>query len=630
VLHGPPQISPIMALPAGDHEILINRLLTASTREAIEIGRNNSIQQGFNEGFTQSAYLMNENSLSGILAAISIYINENSSSDTIPQRLRNKILGLNQQINHNIISSNKGSSSENNQYINISVEAVAPQEQKSQQRDQMHESKSDSSNMNNLSLREVIEESLKLLGLSSSSIATILAKENSSNYCLHDFYYNLSGTLFCEGVDVNRIARDYSTPTYIYSAATLRNNYHRFSSSFTPYLTHSKGLQICYAMKANSTLAILKLFSQLGSAFDLVSGGELMRVLSAGGDVSRSVFAGVGKSTQEIELALHNNIYSFHVESAAELARINEVAARMNKRAPIALRINPNVDAATHAKITTGKNENKFGIPFDSALQLYELISADYKNLEIRGVQMHIGSQLTQVNPFIEAVNKLIPLVKQLKQLYNIEYFSIGGGVGVIYESALASGSAAWWQQNQDKLTIQQYAASLGPLLNELDIKILIEPGRSLVASAGILLSRVEYIKQTPSKTFVIVDAAMNDLIRPALYEAYHEIVAVQSSQQSLTADIVGPVCESGDSFASNRVVQGVVEPNSLLAFLTAGAYGYSMSSNYNSRVKPCQVLVNGSEYYEISKRETFQQQITNEIIPHFLSSSLQHQPQND
>jgi len=342
-----------------------------------------------------------------------------------------------------------------------------------------------------------------------------------------------------------------------------------------------------------------------------------MRVLAAGGKAERCVFAGVGKTEHEIEFALRKGIYSFNVESVAELDRIDSIAGRLKKKAPISVRVNPNVDAKTHAKITTGTYENKFGVPYEEIEDLYKKISRR-KNLNIRGVQMHIGSQLTQVKPFVDAVRKMIPLVKQLQSEHDLESFSIGGGLGIIYENALASGSEKWWRGKEAKgiLTPQSYAAKLVPLLKQLGIRILLEPGRFIAGNAGILVTKVEYVKDTASKHFAIVDAAMNDLIRPAFYEAYHEIVPVKrKSGKLISTDVVGPICESGDTFCKNRPLPKVKEGD-YLAMLSAGAYAFTMASNYNTRPMAAEVLVKGSKSQVVRKRQTLRSLWKNEQVP--------------
>ena len=435
---------------------------------------------------------------------------------------------------------------------------------------------------------------------------------------MHHFHY-AGQKLHCESVDLAAIAQLHGTPTYVYSALTIADNYRRLAASLA-----GLDLQICYAMKANSNLAVLRHFANLGAAFDLVSGGELRRVLAAGGDAHRSVFAGVGKSEAEIRLALEAGVFGFHVESEPELARINHVAGQLGRKAPIAIRINPDVDAKTHAKITTGKSDNKFGIPLKVAAAAYAA-AAKYPHLELKGVQMHIGSQLTSAAPFVEAVAKVVPFVAELKKLYGISYFSVGGGIGIVYQDALASGAPAWWDAKpaaERPLTPEAYGAALKPLLAPLGLKILLEPGRFLVGNAGVLLARVEHLKRGANKNFLVLDAAMNDLVRPAMYEAYHEIVPLQrdTTRPALKADIVGPICESGDCFAKDRTLQSVGE-GELVAFMSAGAYGYTMASRYNTRSLPAEVLVSGSRFELVNPREKFETLVAGEKIPAFLQT---------
>ena len=433
---------------------------------------------------------------------------------------------------------------------------------------------------------------------------------------MHHFHY-VGPNLHCETVDLTEIARLYGTPTYVYSAETMADNYRRLAEGLS-----GLDLQICYAMKANSNIALLRHFSNLGAGFDLVSGGEIKRVLAAGANVKSSVFAGIGKTEAEIQLALENGIFSFHVESEPELARINHVAGKLGVKAPIAIRVNPDVDAHTHVKITTGKSDNKFGIPLKHAAAAYEAASK-YPNLTIKGVQMHIGSQLTSVAPFVEAVRKITPFVSELKALYGITYFSIGGGMGIVYKDALASGDQAWWDAqpaDQRPLTPESYAAALVPLLQVLGLKIVLEHGRFMVGNSGVLLAKVEHLKRGAGKNFLIVDAAMNDLVRPAMYESYHEIMPLHrdSGRRALVADVVGPICESGDCFAKDRQLQEVGE-GEYIAFMSAGAYGYTMASRYNTRAMAAEVLVKGGTFELINARETFEQQIAGEKIPAFL-----------
>jgi len=404
---------------------------------------------------------------------------------------------------------------------------------------------------------------------------------------MHDFRY-VNGRLHCEDVAVAALVKKHGTPLYVYSQGTFTGNYARLTEAMAP-LDH----QICYAMKANSNLAVLRLFARLGAGFDLVSGGELQRVIAADGDPRKCVFAGVGKSEDEIRAALKAGIYCFNVESAPELERINQLAGRLRKKAPVALRVNPNVDAHTHAKITTGTYENKFGIPFEDIPALYAK-AARMKHLRPRGLQMHIGSQLTETAPFVAAVRKVAPLVKELAERHGIEFFSIGGGLGIVYRPALASGERRWWLRHdgQQALSPARYAAALKPLLEPLGVKILLEPGRYLTGNAGILVTRVEYVKESGRKRFVIVDAAMNDLLRPAMYDAYHEIIAVERrARRTVVADVVGPICETGDTFCRDRPLPNV-QAGDHLAILSAGAYGSVMSGTYNTRPLAAEVLV--------------------------------------
>jgi len=408
---------------------------------------------------------------------------------------------------------------------------------------------------------------------------------------MHDFRY-VGKKLFCEGVRVESLAKKFGTPLYVYSQRTLKDHFQKLDSALAP-LDHL----ICFAMKANSNLSVMRVLAKLGSGFDVVSAGELQRVIAAGGDPKKCVFAGVAKTEDEIEFALRRGIYSFNVESEPEIARINRVAARLKKVAPIAVRVNPNVAAKTHAKITTGTYENKFGIAFENIEGVYAR-AAKLKNIRLRGLQMHIGSQLTDVSPYELAVKKVLPLVKKLAAKYKLEFFSPGGGLGIVYNPALASGSPAWWKSPAARniLTPASYAGKLLPLLQPLGLKILIEPGRFIVGNAGILVTRVEYVKRTGQKNFVIVDAAMNDLIRPAFYDAYHEIVPLtKKGGATIASDVVGGICESGDYFCKDRPLPRVGEGD-FLALLSAGAYGFVMASNYNARPFAAEVLVNGNK----------------------------------
>ena len=430
---------------------------------------------------------------------------------------------------------------------------------------------------------------------------------------MHSFHYR-AGHLFCEDVDLTVAAEKFGTPLYIYSAGTVLDHYTRLDAALAP-LDHL----ICYAVKANSNRAILKLLADAGAGFDIVSGGELFRALKAGADPGKCTFAGVGKRREEIEYALDRGVYSFNVESEAELDYINEIASGKSQRAPIALRINPDVAAETHAYISTGKSENKFGIGLDRAAQIYERASK-MPGVAIRGVQMHIGSQITEAKPFAAAIEKIAPLVRELKSKYKIQFFSVGGGMGIIYRRALESGSGTWWHEHDGEpsaFSVRDYANTIVPPLRELGARILVEPGRFLVGNAGVLLTRVLYIKETGRKKFAIIDAGMNDLIRPALYESYHQIVPVvqpsMSRNKTEKMDIVGPVCESGDFFAQDREMPEL-RPGDLLAVMSAGAYGFVMASNYNSRPLPAEALVRGDQVGLIRKRQTVEDLVGDEI----------------
>ncbi len=424
---------------------------------------------------------------------------------------------------------------------------------------------------------------------------------------MHSFRYR-DGSLYCEGVDLERLAEKYGTPLYVYSAGTILDHCRRLDSTLSE-IDHL----ICYAVKANSNRAILHLLAREGAGFDIVSGGELFRVLAAGGDPQKCSFAGVGKSQEEIEYALDQRVLSFNVESEAELAYIDRIARSKGLRAPIALRVNPDVDAGTHRYVSTGRSENKFGIALDRVAEVYEQ-AARMPNIAIRGVQMHIGSQITEAAPFAKAIAKVRPLILKLKEQFALEFFSVGGGIGIVYESSFASGSGDWWSERDRvqattalPLTIHDYAAAILPPLRALGLHVLLEPGRLLVGNAGVLLTRVRYLKQTEHKKFVIVDAGMNDLIRPALYQSYHEIVPVREPSDSARelVDVVGPVCESGDFFAQDRELAEMKEGD-LAALMSAGAYGFVMASNYNSRPLPAEVLVKSEQFALIRDRQTF------------------------
>jgi diaminopimelate decarboxylase len=416
---------------------------------------------------------------------------------------------------------------------------------------------------------------------------------------MHYFHY-FGNRLYCESVAVETLARKFGTPLYVYSERTLTDHFKALDEALA-------GVEhlVCFAVKSNSNLAVLRALAGLGSGFDIVSGGELQRVIAAGGDPRQCAFAGVGKTEGEIEFALRQGVYTFNAESEPELVRINRVAARLNKKAPVAVRVNPNVEAHTHKKITTGTYENKFGIAFERVEGVYARASK-LNNLRLRGIQMHIGSQITEVSPFEQAVRKVLPLARRLKERHGLEFFSLGGGLGIVYKPALASGAAAWWQSPAARgiITPQKYAARLLPLLRGLGLRILIEPGRFISGSAGILVTRVEYVKRTGRKNFLIVDAAMNDLIRPAFYEAYHEILPVARKAGPLvSADVVGPICESGDFFCQDRQLPKAAQGD-YLALMSAGAYGFVMASNYNTRCLAAEVMVKGNRAALVRARQ--------------------------
>ena len=394
-----------------------------------------------------------------------------------------------------------------------------------------------------------------------------------------------NGELHAENFPLSKIAAEFGTPTYVYSKEALTSAFKRFDAGFegTDHL-------VCFAVKSNPSLAILSLFAKLGAGFDIVSGGELARVIAAGGDASKVVFSGVGKTEAEMRSALEAGIFCFNVESASELDRLNSVAGSMNKIAPVSLRVNPNVDAKTHPYISTGLKNNKFGVAYEDALSLYQA-AAKMPNIDIHGVDCHIGSQLTELSPFLDALDRVLALVDQLEAAgISIRHIDAGGGIGICYVDETPPDFAEYAKAMRQKMAGRQ-------------VKLVFEPGRALVGNAGALLSKVEYLKHTESKNFAIVDAAMNDLMRPALYDAYHDIVAVkESSSDAHVYEVVGPVCESGDFLGHDRKLS--LAQDDLLAVLSAGAYGMSMSSNYNTRPRATEVMVDGDKVYEIRKRE--------------------------
>ena len=399
------------------------------------------------------------------------------------------------------------------------------------------------------------------------------------------FIHSNQGSLFAEAVSLETIADQFGTPTYVYSKNTLIQTFESFKKGLikTDHL-------ICFAVKANSNIAILNLFASLGAGFDIVSGGELERVIYAGGDPQKIVFSGVGKTASEIEAALKANILCFNVESRSELLRIEEVAKKINIKAPISIRVNPDVDAKTHPYISTGLKDNKFGVDFNQALTLY-LEAKNMSQIEIKGIDCHIGSQITELKPFVDALDRVLSLVDQLKKNdIHLSHIDIGGGIGICY-------------QNELPPDFEIYTKEILSKIQNLNVKIIFEPGRALVGNAGILLSKVEYLKQNDVKHFAIIDAAMNDLMRPTLYDAYHDIKIVREHDtKSQSFDVVGPVCESGDFIAKNRSLK--LKENDLICIMSAGAYGMSMSSNYNSRGRAAEVMVDQDKIFEVRARE--------------------------
>ncbi len=427
---------------------------------------------------------------------------------------------------------------------------------------------------------------------------------------MHTFAYKDSA-LCCEGVKLADIAEAVGTPTFVYSRQAILDDLAAFRRAFSPLDAH-----IAYAVKACSNKAILNLMAHEGIGFDIVSGGELWRVVNAGGAPSLCTYAGVGKTEAEIRYALGLGIYCFNCESEGELRAIDRIAGDMGLKAPVAVRVNPHVDAHTHKYITTGTQENKFGVDITRIEGLYATIAAEMPNLRLKGLQMHIGSQLTEVEPFVRAVEKVAPIAARFKELYGIEFWSIGGGIGIVYDGCLASGSPEWWAAHPEHITIEAYAQALIPLLQPLGLKILIEPGRRLVGNAAAMLTRCIYEKKGEAKTFKMIDAGMNDIIRPALYEGYHEIWPLQEHRgDSVVADVVGPICESGDFQAQDRLMADV-KPGELLAEMSAGAYGFSMSSTYNSRPLAAEVLVCGGQWHIIRRRQTLEEMVAGECCP--------------
>lgn len=404
-----------------------------------------------------------------------------------------------------------------------------------------------------------------------------------------DHFLYQDNTLYAEGCRVNDLAQTYGTPLYIYSRATLERHWHAFNNAVAdhPHL-------VCYAVKANSNLAVLNVLARLGSGFDIVSGGELARVMEAGGDPAKVVFSGVGKTVTEMEQALNLGIYCFNVESSAELEQLNGVAGRLGKVAPVSLRVNPDVDAGTHPYISTGLKENKFGIAMDEAEAVFARAHA-LPHLQVKGVDCHIGSQLTEIQPFLDAMDRMLSLIDRLaEQGIVIEHFDVGGGLGVTYD-------------DETPPHPDVYAAALLKRLGNRKLKLIFEPGRAIAANAGIIVTEVLYLKENSDKRFAIVDGAMNDLIRPALYSAWQQIIPVTPRDaQAHVFDIVGPVCETGDFLGKDREL--AIAPGDLLVVRSSGAYGFAMASNYNTRPRAAEVMVDGDKAYLVREREKLPQ----------------------
>jgi len=413
---------------------------------------------------------------------------------------------------------------------------------------------------------------------------------------MNNYFHYREDRLYAEDVPLDDIAQRFGTPCYVYSYRALEETYRQFSDALA-----GREHLVCYAVKANSNLAVLHLLAQLGAGFDIVSGGELQRVLAAGGDAGKVVFSGVGKTATEMQQAIESGILCFNVESEAELERLNEVAGQMGAAAPVSLRVNPDVDAKTHPYISTGLKQNKFGVAYAEAFDLYRKAAA-MPHLRVTGMDCHIGSQLTETSPFLAAVEKVLVLVDRLAtEGIRLEHLDLGGGLGIRYA-------------DETPPAIAEYAGVLLQALQGRSEKLIVEPGRALVGNAGVLLTRVEYLKHGEEKNFAIVDAAMNDLMRPALYDAYHHIQPVrQHDVASQRYEVVGPVCETGDFLGHEREL--VIAPNDLLAVMSAGAYGMSMSSNYNSRPRAAEVMVHGEKVQLVRERETVQQLFSGEHL---------------
>ena len=410
-------------------------------------------------------------------------------------------------------------------------------------------------------------------------------------------FSRINGVLHAEQCSLDQLAQQYGTPLYVYSKATFEKNYLDMDQAFD-FIDH----QICFSVKSNSNLAVLNVLAKLGSGFDIVTGGELARVLAAGGEASKIVFSGLGKQEADIEKALEVGIACFNVESYAELDRIQKVAEKLGKKAAISLRVNPDVDAKTHPYISTGLKENKFGIPSDVVFETYQY-AASLPNLDVVGIDCHIGSQLTETQPFVDALDRVISMIDHLKTLgIHLKHIDIGGGLGVTYK-------------DETPPSVAEYANAMRPALEKLGLKVYMEPGRSISANAGALVTKVDLLKPTTHRNFALIDAAMNDLIRPALYEAWMDIqvIAPKAGVETKTWDVVGPICESADFLGKEREL--AIQENDHLAVLGAGAYGFVMSSNYNSRGRAAEVMVDGAQSHVIRKRETIESLWNNESL---------------
>ena len=410
-------------------------------------------------------------------------------------------------------------------------------------------------------------------------------------------FSRINGVLHAEQCSLDQLAEQFGTPLYVYSKATFEKHYLDMDKAFD-FIDH----QICFAVKSNSNLAVLNVLAKLGSGFDIVTGGELARVLAAGGEPSKIVFSGLGKQEADIQKALEVGIACFNVESYAELDRIQKVAEKMGKKAPISLRVNPDVDAKTHPYISTGLKENKFGIPSDVVFETYQY-AASLPNLDVVGIDCHIGSQLTETQPFVDALDRVIGMIDKLKELgIHLKHIDIGGGLGVTYK-------------DETPPSVAEYANAMRPALEKLGLKVYMEPGRSISANAGVLLTKVDLLKPTNHRNFAIIDAAMNDMIRPSLYQAWMDIQEVnpRTDVEKKTWDIVGAFCETGDFLGKEREL--AIQENDNLALLGAGAYGFVMSSNYNSRGRAAEVMVDGDQAHVIRKRETIESLWENEQL---------------